>query len=40
LVNREMPAKEMVKAIKNDVFTFSGPGQQHDDLTIVIILAI
>jgi sigma-B regulation protein RsbU (phosphoserine phosphatase) len=40
LVSRKMSSKEIVQAIKDDVLTFSGAGEQHDDLTIVVIRAI
>jgi serine phosphatase RsbU (regulator of sigma subunit) len=37
---QDLRARQIVESIKNESMNFSGPEQQHDDLTIVVIKAI
>ena len=37
---QDLRARQIVETIKNESMSFSGPEQQHDDLTIVVIKAI
>lgn len=37
---QDLRARQIVENIKNEIMSFSGPEQQHDDLTIVVIKAI
>jgi serine phosphatase RsbU (regulator of sigma subunit) len=37
---QDLRARQIVESIKNESMSFSGPEQQHDDLTIVVIKAI
>jgi len=37
---QDLRASQIIETIKNEITSFSGPEQQHDDLTIVVIKAI
>ncbi|UCH95859.1 MAG: PP2C family protein-serine/threonine phosphatase [Candidatus Aminicenantes bacterium] len=37
---KDLRARQIVEKIKDEIMNFSGPEQQHDDLTIVVIKAI
>jgi serine phosphatase RsbU (regulator of sigma subunit) len=37
---QDLRARQIVESIKNEIMSFSGPEQQHDDLTVVVIKAI
>jgi len=40
LTYQNLTARGMVQGIKNEIISFSGPDNQHDDLTIVVIKVI
>jgi serine phosphatase RsbU (regulator of sigma subunit) len=38
--HQDLRARQIIETIKDEIMRFSGPEQQHDDLTIVVIKAI
>jgi serine phosphatase RsbU (regulator of sigma subunit) len=40
LGQQDMRARGIVENIKDEIMNFSGPDQQHDDLTIVVVKTI